>query len=222
MKFLLLFFSIIVMSNISAQNRISRQSSNRIKKKINKIDINKLNLESKIVGKTALPALYRFKNKKLILNGAGLRELLWIDVYACGLYVSTPDTNPYKIVTKDEVMIIRMDILSKAVSHSKMVKAFHKGFNDGNTEAAVKKLQPEITDFLRHIRGLVLNVGDKVDVTYEPDLGVSLYVNYKKIGTVGDLDFKKAIFNIWLSNNPVDKSLKVELLDGAEEFLSKK
>ncbi|WP_094766256.1 chalcone isomerase family protein [Aquimarina agarivorans] len=50
-------------------------------------------------------------------------------------------------------------------------------------------------------------------------MGLSLYYNYKKIGTTGSLNFKKAILNIWLSNKPVDKSLKPELLDGATEFL---
>jgi len=82
--------------------------------------------------------------------------LLWVDVYACGLYLKTPETNSNLIVDKDVTMIVR---------------------------------------------------------------GVSLYINYKKIGTVGGLEFKKAILNIWLSNKPVDKSLKLELLDGAQEFL---
>ncbi|WP_010521166.1 chalcone isomerase family protein [Aquimarina agarivorans] len=79
-------------------------------------DIKRLNLESKIVGKTAFPALYRFKKQQLILNGAGLRELLWVDVYACGLYLRDPEINALTIVNKDELMIMRMDILSKAVS----------------------------------------------------------------------------------------------------------
>lgn len=183
--------------------------------------MNRLNLESKMVGKTALPVLYPFKTKNLILNGAGLRELFWVDVYACGLYLSHPETNPTDIIIKDETMIVRMDILSKAVSHSKLVKAFHKGFTDANPEVVVRKLQPEIRSFLSYIEGLELKIGDKVDVVYEPEIGVSLYINYNKIGTVGGLEFKKAILNIWLSNNPVDKSLKPELLEGAKEFAAK-
>jgi len=90
MKYLLLLLASVTVNNFTAQNLITNSSSNqgikKIKSVINKEDINRLNLESKIVGKTALPALYRFKNKQLILNGAGLRELLWVDVYACGLY----------------------------------------------------------------------------------------------------------------------------------------
>lgn len=214
MKSLLSIFTLFLTISLSAQTGV-------VKKTINRIDINRLELETKIVGKTALPMLYKFKARNLILNGAGLRELLWIDIYACGLYLKTPETDPLKIINKDETMIVRMDILSKAVSHSKMVKAFHKGFIDGNDKNVVLKLQPEIDSFLKHINGVTLKVGDKIDVVYEPKIGVSLYINYNKIGTVGGLDFKKAILNIWLSNNPVDGSLKVELLDGAKKYTNK-
>lgn len=227
MKYFILFFSVCIVSSFSAQTRISKISepteSSKIFSPVKKarIDINKLNVESKIVGKTALPALYRFKTKQLILNGAGLRELLWVDVYACGLYLRRPETKALKIINKDETTVIRMDILSKAVSHKKLVRAFEKGFEDANGEAVVRKLKPEITEFIRHIDGLALKIGDKIDIVYEPYVGVSLYINYKKIGTVGDLEFKKAILRIWLSDNPVDKSLRTEMLDGASEFLDK-
>jgi len=148
MKYLFLIISILVITNLSAQTKIinstggnyTKSGLKKIKRVINQDDINRLNLETKIVGKTALPALYRFKNKQLILNGAGLRELLWIDVYACGLYMISPEVNPLNVINKNEMMIVRMDILSKAVSHKKLVSAFKKGFEDGNDEAVVKKL----------------------------------------------------------------------------------
>ncbi len=202
--------------------RVNKTSSEETNLAFQNHDINKLNLESKIIGKTALPALYRFKKRQLILNGAGLRELLWVDIYACGLYLHRPNTDPVDIVDRNETMIMRMDILSKAVSHDKMVKAFYKGFIDGNSKDTIEKYGREIDVFLKHIEGLKLKVGDKVDVVYEPSIGVSLYLNYNKVGTVGNLGFKKAIFNIWLSDNPVDKSLHKELLEGAKSFLDTK
>lgn len=211
MKCLLLIFTLFSTINLLAQ----------AKKITTIVDMNRLSLESKIVGKTSFPMLFPFKETQLILNGAGLRELLWIDIYACGLYLKHPETSSTTIINNDETMIVRMDILSKAVSHEKMVKAFHKGFIDSNSKTVVKKLQPEINEFLKHIKGLELNVGDKIDVAYEKEQGLSLYINYKKIGSVGGLEFKKAIFNIWISNNPVDKSLKPELLNGAKKYMLK-
>ena len=218
MKYLILALSVLIFLNTNAQTRVLKKVKTT-KRELNSADINRLNLETKIVGKTALPALYRFKDKKLILNGAGLRELLWVDVYACGLYLNAPDTSPEDIIDGNEIMIVRMDILSKAVSHKKLVSAFKKGFEDANSPGIVKKLNPEITEFLSKISNLQLKVKDKVDVVYEPEIGVSLYLNYDKIGTVGGIDFKKAIFRIWLSDHPVDKSLRTELLNGAKEFI---
>lgn len=222
MKYLFLLLFIVSSIIVTAQTRVN-SGSESIKKisKTTNFDMNKLNLENKIVGKTALPVLYRFKDSKLILNGAGLRELLWVDVYAAGLYLKRPETHENKIIANDELMIMRMDILSKAVSQNKLIKAFHKGFEDGNPESVVKKLTPEITKFVKYLENLDLKIGDKIDVVYEPEYGVSMYCNYTKLGTVGDLEFKKALFNLWLSNDPVDKSLKPELLDGAKEFIKK-
>lgn len=216
MKKYLLLLSLVCSISFFAQPSNSTQGIKKINKRF---DINKLELESKIVGKTALPALYKFKTNNLILNGAGLRELLWVDVYACALYLTTPETDAEKIINNDDLMIVRMDILSKAVSHTKMVKAFHKGFEEANSPEVVANLESEIELFLEYIEGLTLKVGDKVDVVYEPYKGVSLYINYSKIGTIGDLEFKKAIFNIWLSQNPVDKSLTPELLEGGKSVL---
>ena len=229
--FLLVVFSLFFISNLSAQTVANNENNNiiRITKKhennsvikiTKRIDMNRLSLESKIIGKTSLPVLYPFKSQKLLLNGAGLRELLWINVYACGLYLKAPETQASSVIDKNETMIVRMDILSKAVSHSKLVKAFHKGFIDANSKYVVEKLQPEIKSFLKHIEDLELKIGDKIDIVFEPEIGVSLYINYNKIGTVGGLEFKKAILNIWLSNNPVDKSLKSELLDGAKQYIT--
>ncbi|WP_010179908.1 chalcone isomerase family protein [Aquimarina agarilytica] len=220
------FFLLLILTSYCslAQTRvkriISKTAPSTQHQELNNKDINRLNLESKIVGKAALPILYRFKNKQLILNGAGLRELLWVDIYACGLYMNKPNSNAKDIIEKDEAMIVRMDIISKAVSHDKMVKAFRKGFIDGNDKNIITKYGSEIDEFLKHIEGLVLKIGDKIDVVYEPNLGVSLYINYEKLGTVGDLGFKRAIFNIWLSKNPVDKSLRGELLEGATVYLA--
>jgi len=227
MKYLFLLSTLLAVTNFTAQNRITnaseknntRSSIKKIKRIINQKDINKLNLESKIIGKTALPVLYRFKNKQLILNGAGLRELLWVDVYACGLYLKSPEINPISVINKNEVMIMRMDILSKAVSHKKLIKAFQKGFEDNNDPNTTAIFRKELTEFMGFMSNVNPKVGDKFDVVYEPNLGVSLYINYNKIGTTGNLDFKKAIFKIWLANKPVDKSLKPELLSGAKEFL---
>ena len=181
-------------------------------------DISRLSLESKIIGQIPYPLLYPFKSYKLILNGAGTKKSGRIDAYSCGLYLSKPETDPNKIINEDEVMIVRMDILSNKISGIKMVDSFKEGLTQTNPSETLNKLNSEIELFLEYIEDFYLEVGDKIDIIYEPYKGLSVYVNYKKRATISGLDFKKAIYNIWLSNNPVDLEFKTALLDGAKGY----
>ena len=47
---------------------------------------------------------------------------------------------------------------------------------------------------------------------YEPGKGVSVIRNGTVKVTVEGLDFKKALFGIWLSDDPIQDSLKEEML----------
>ncbi|RLC28517.1 MAG: chalcone isomerase, partial [Deltaproteobacteria bacterium] len=48
---------------------------------------------------------------------------------------------------------------------------------------------------------------------YIPGKGVSVFSKGKLTTTVEGLDFKKAVFGIWLCDDPCDEDLKEELLD---------
>ena len=185
----------------------------------NKTEIYKLNSESKIVGEIAYPMLYHFKANKLILNGAGIRKSSIKNGYSCALYLENPETNPENIVEKDDTMIIRLDILSKKIAFEKTVEAFKKDLEEANTVAELKQIQPEIELFIEYLEELTVAVGAKLDIVYEPYKGTSIYLNYKKQGTVTGFGLKKALFNIWLSKTPADKVLKQQLLDGANGYV---
>lgn len=200
MKSLLLFLAFFSIINSYSQNRS---------------EINRLNSESKIVGEIAYPMLYRFKTNKLILNGAGAKKA---NGYSCALYLERPETNSEIIIDNDETMIMRMNLLSKKTSRKKMVEVFQKSLTETNTETLIEELSPEIELFLEYVETLYLHIGDTLDVVYEPYKGTSIYVNYEKKGTISGFDFKKAIFNVWLSKKPIDKDLRLELLDGAKGY----
>lgn len=214
--FLLLSFS------ANAQTRISRVShhdytienkeNRQIQTKTVQQEINHLEMASTQIGKTALPNIYQFKSKKLVLNGTGLREIFWIDLYAAGLYLTKKNTNAALIVGTDKTMILRLDILSNKIDKKKLIKAFKQGFTKSNSEQVVKKYQIELNKFINFL-DVDINVGDKYDIVYTPGLGTTLYVNYYNKGTIKGLAFKAALFNIWLSeSNPADKSLKAKLV----------
>ena len=54
--------------------------------------------------------------------------------------------------------------------------------------------------------------GDVFDIVYVPGTGVESYKNGKLQSTIKGLDFKKALFGIWLSKKPADVNLKKAML----------
>ena len=61
---------------------------------------------------------------------------------------------------------------------------------------------------------LLFRVGDFYEFTYLPDSGIHVLKNSTYVDTIPGIDFKKAFFGIFLSSNPVQKSLKKAMLGG--------
>ena len=163
------------------------------------------------VGGVILPATETFKNQKLLLNGGGVREKLWIDLYAAGLYLSEKNDNATAILNSNKPMAIKLHIVSKLISSDKMVEAVTEGFENstgGNTEP----IQDEINKILGFFKEDIKK-NDVFDLVYLPsEGGVVAYKNGEEKGRVQGMDFKKALFGIWLSNRPADDSLRDDLL----------
>ena len=163
------------------------------------------------VGDVTLPGKKQYDSHELILNGAGMREKLWFDLYAAGLYLNKKNKNASSIVSANEEMAIHMVIQSSILSNKKMIGALRDGFEETNSAAAIRKIQPKIETFISYLKDEI-NVDDSYDIVYTPSSGSQLYKNGKLLGAIEGMDFKKALFNIWLANEPVDDDLKDNLL----------
>ncbi len=167
------------------------------------------------VGDATLSNTFKVDTHELILNGAGLREKLWFDLYACGLYLQNKNTSASSITTTDQPMVMHLEILSRLLSKKKMIGAFKDGFNNTNTPETINILEQKFTTFISFLHEDI-EVGDKYNLVYTPTTGTTLFKNNNKLGTIESPLFKTAIFNIWLSQNPVDSDLKEKLLGSSE------
>ena len=59
----------------------------------------------------------------LLLNGVGLREKLWVDVYVGSLYLVTRTDNVAEILSAPHASRIQMDFVYKEVAKEKLLKA---------------------------------------------------------------------------------------------------
>ena len=156
-----------------------------------------------------LPDTYEMSDDNLILNGIGLRKKFIIKVYASGLYLQTEEHDDTKILNADQPMIIRMVMLYEGVSPEKMRNTWLEGFTANTEDIAPLK---ERIDTLTGWFTKETKKGDVYDILYEPDVGTKLTINDEVKGIIEGLDFKKALFAIWLGSEPADAKLKKKLL----------
>ena len=147
---------------------------------------------------------------QLQLNGAGLRDKFMIDLYVGALYLPKKSADAAAIMGADEPMAIRLLIVSGRITSENMSEAVAEGFQHslGSQQAA---MQPRINDFLKTFSEPIKE-GDVFELVYLPGSGVVISKNGKQANTVPGLDFKAALFGIWLGKEPAQKSLKQEML----------
>ena len=91
-----------------------------------------------------------------------------------------------------------------------MVKAYEEGF-ENSTNHNVAPLKDKIDTFIAGHSG-ELNKQDIIDISYDPAVGTTVEKDGKVTATIPGLDFKKAVFGIWLCEKPCQKDLKEKML----------
>ncbi len=163
------------------------------------------------ISDVTLPKKVEFNNKTLILNGGGLREKLWIDLYVGGLYLPEKNKDPKRIIAANQPQAIKLVIVSSLISSEKMEEAIEEGF-EKSTNGNTKPMRAKIDKFKSFFSKEPIKKNDIFDIVYIPGKGTVVYKNNKIIGVVEGLDFKKALFAIWLGEEPADEDLKEGML----------
>ncbi|GAA0723061.1 hypothetical protein GCM10009430_26140 [Aquimarina litoralis] len=162
------------------------------------------------VGDATLPNTVTFSGEDLSINGAGLRVKFFFDIYAGGLYLKKKSASGNTIAAADETMAIKLHILSGMMSRSKMAGALRDGF-EKSTKGNTAPLDDRINTFIGFIKDEI-EEGQIYDIVYEKGKGSVIYKDGVEKGHVEGLDFKEALFKIWIGDNPADKGLKNEML----------
>ena len=154
--------------------------------------------------------------KELVKNGVGKRTML-ITVYYATLWV-TPDMKGKSgkdIIEADKAMSVTLKVDTRAMTREKFLKAAKKGFDKAASSGyATDKNE----NFLKLFDGLDINKYDVITMSYVP--GKGLEASFKSaetgktkiLGTIPGLQFKKALYAIWLGPKPVQESCKDGML----------
>ena len=159
-----------------------------------------------------VPDQIEYQGNTITKNGQGTRIIFFMKVYEGSLYLETKNSNAEEIVNMDTPMAIRIDVTSTMVTAEAMKKALSEGLekSTGNNTGAISK---EIIQLSSSFDSDVSS-GDYYEFIYLPNLGTHVVKNSELVELIKGMDFKKAFFGIFLSDNPIQKNLKKAMLGG--------
>lgn len=167
--------------------------------------------DGKEVEGVELPGTIEVHDQELKLNGAGLRSKWFMSLYVGGLYLPETSDDPNEIIGADEPMAITLDIISGMITSERMTEATLEGFENA-TDGNMEPIQEDVDEFMGVFEEEIKE-GDNFRIAYLPEEGVVVYRNGERTGTVeGGMDFKQALFAIWLGDTPAQDSVKQAML----------
>jgi hypothetical protein len=167
---------------------------------------------AKKVGEVDVAESVTVGGQALSLNGAGQRikkvAFIKIKVYSAGLYLQAKSSDAQSIINADAPMAMRLYITTNKASKEKLRDAWNEGFESatGGNTASIKD---EIVKFNALFKKNPKD-GDMYEIAYVPGQGITLAMNGENQGAaIPGLEFKKAVFGIWLSDKIDDSDLNV-------------
>jgi hypothetical protein len=160
-----------------------------------------------------IPRTLEFKGKTMLLNGVGQRSKFWTELYVQALYLTLFSQDAKEILDSKTEMSVALHITSGLISSQKLSKALAKGMEKSVGQEGIKKFSKELEELEGLLSTEETKAGDVFELTFNPSdesLWITKNKSYK--GKIRGYEFKKAFYGIWLSDNPVDKGLKEDLL----------
>ncbi len=156
----------------------------------------------------SVPETASIGSRPLQLNGCGIRQKFFIDVYLGALYTAQRVSSLEACRKAPGDKLIRMTFLYKKVEKGKIVAAFAEGFAQNAPEFSRSPAEQEFlalftADFLR---------GDTVELELHEAGSVSVRHNGRMLGGVASRSLGGGILAIFLGEHPADEDLKKGML----------
>ncbi len=161
----------------------------------------------------------RLDGVDLVLNGAGLRNFLFLDVYVMALYLPQRMTDANAVLRHDLPRRVRISLL-REFSAERDLEFLMNGLEANNTPTELAAIQVQLEHFLRLLRAMgTIAKGSVVQLDYLPNVGTRVWLNQRLLGTVAGAAFNRAILKIWLGDEPTQADLKRALLGEEREAI---
>lgn len=156
-----------------------------------------------------LPDQLEVAGQTLVLNGMGLRKVAIIKVYVAGLYVPARTKDAAAILAATP-RAIRMELV-RDVDKGRLTNGFREGLVK-NGGAKVAPHQADVDKFLAMFGDQ--KKGAQIVLADAAAGGLTVTIDGKERGTIGNREFADLVFAIWLGPKPPNEDLKKGLLGG--------
>jgi hypothetical protein len=154
------------------------------------------------------PDAVQVGGQALSLNGLGLREKYFVDIYVGGLYLMRPTHDAAAAIAAEEPKRIVMHFVYPELSREQMLTAFQDYFGRTN---ATQALQPQVAQFMAWIPGKVLK-GDEFTYDYVPGQGTAVRFEGRPMGAIAGAEFMHLLWGVFLGPEPPTAALKRGML----------
>ncbi len=155
-----------------------------------------------------LPDTAVVEGSTLQLNGMGLREKYWIDIYVAGLYVTSTSQESDKLISSDTPKRLHTHFIYSKVPKQKMIETLKENIKN-NPEIKPETLQ-EIDKAALWMEDFT--TGDELIFDYIPGTGTIFKIKGEVKGIIPGKEFMQALFSIYVGNHPASEQLKNGLL----------
>lgn len=161
-----------------------------------------------------LPEHLTLEKQKLYLNGAGVRNKFFLDIYALALYTSKSITTSGEAVSGKIPRALRIVITSPIVTNQLVTQSIYEGMKKSAGEV-FHLIEAHINEIIRVFNDHPIRTGDYYDILYIPGKGMSVYrKDSYASGPQLSNELRDTVFGNWLGEHPRDLRLKRNLLKG--------
>lgn len=149
----------------------------------------------------------------LVLNGAGLRKRVVVNVYVGALYLAEKKSNGNDVVNAPGAKRVHLHLL-RDLTGGQFVDAMKESVKYNTPQAELDKMAADLNEFYAQLGSITeMKSGTAVAVDFIPGTGIVVSANGKPVGKpIANADLYKAVLRIYVGDKPVDEGLKKGML----------